>query len=134
MCRGVHAHVQELDEALDEAGEAKAVVVFSALTWCRPCKGMQRPAYKLAERWDPGHGHAHTHAQARRYTHTHTHMHTYTHALAVFWDVLTQTWLLGFDGFPHVSNMPARLLLLARTPHSCWGCTALHWAALHELL
>eukprot|EP00983_Pelagomonas_calceolata_P005342 174082-Pelagomonas_calceolata.AAC.4 len=42
--------LQELDEALAEAGDSKVVVLFSALTWCRPCKGMQRPAHKLAER------------------------------------------------------------------------------------
>ncbi|KAF5833967.1 thioredoxin-like protein [Dunaliella salina] len=43
--------MQELDEALAGAGDGKIVIVFSALTWCRPCKGMQRPAHKLAERY-----------------------------------------------------------------------------------
>ena len=42
---------RELDEAIAEAGSEKVVVVFSALTWCRPCKGMQRPAHKLAEQY-----------------------------------------------------------------------------------
>ena len=33
---------EELD-ALISANPDKLVVVFGALTWCRPCKGMQRP-------------------------------------------------------------------------------------------
>ncbi len=40
---------QELDELLARSQASnKVVVLFCALTWCRPCKGMQRPAQKLA--------------------------------------------------------------------------------------
>jgi hypothetical protein len=43
------APVQELDEALESAHKAgKALVVFNALTWCRPCKGMQRATQRMA--------------------------------------------------------------------------------------
>lgn len=41
---------EELDEVV-AAAKDKLVVVFSALTWCRPCKGMQRPMQKLAEHY-----------------------------------------------------------------------------------
>lgn len=40
----------ELDEILKGAKD-KLVVVFSALTWCRPCKAMQRPVQKIAEHY-----------------------------------------------------------------------------------
>jgi len=38
---------QELDEVLERHKE-QLVVLFSGLTWCRPCKAMQRPIQKLA--------------------------------------------------------------------------------------
>ncbi len=38
----------ELDELLTAAGSSKMVVLFCGLTWCRPCKGMQRPFQKMA--------------------------------------------------------------------------------------
>ncbi|EFJ46357.1 hypothetical protein VOLCADRAFT_105559 [Volvox carteri f. nagariensis] len=41
---------QELDEII-AANPNKLVVVFAALTWCRPCKGMQRPVQRLAEHY-----------------------------------------------------------------------------------
>ncbi|GLI63445.1 hypothetical protein VaNZ11_006417, partial [Volvox africanus] len=41
---------QELDEILS-TNLNKLVVIFAALTWCRPCKGMQRPVQKLAEHY-----------------------------------------------------------------------------------
>ncbi|GFR52365.1 hypothetical protein Agub_g14924 [Astrephomene gubernaculifera] len=41
---------QELDEIIT-ANPNKLVVVFGALTWCRPCKAMQRPVQKLAEHY-----------------------------------------------------------------------------------
>ncbi|KAG2444159.1 hypothetical protein HYH02_009098 [Chlamydomonas schloesseri] len=41
---------EELD-AIIAANPNKLVVVFGALTWCRPCKGMQRPVQKLAEHY-----------------------------------------------------------------------------------
>ncbi|KXZ48459.1 hypothetical protein GPECTOR_27g629 [Gonium pectorale] len=41
---------QELDELI-AAHPGKLVVLFCALTWCRPCKGMQRPVQKLAEHY-----------------------------------------------------------------------------------
>lgn len=43
---------QELDEALSK--KDKLTVVFSAMTWCRPCKSMQRPAQKLAAHYKEG--------------------------------------------------------------------------------
>eukprot|EP00199_Chlamydomonas_sp_CCMP681_P001993 CAMPEP_0119107476 /NCGR_PEP_ID=MMETSP1180-20130426/10405_1 /TAXON_ID=3052 ORGANISM="Chlamydomonas cf sp, Strain CCMP681" /NCGR_SAMPLE_ID=MMETSP1180 /ASSEMBLY_ACC=CAM_ASM_000741 /LENGTH=377 /DNA_ID=CAMNT_0007092971 /DNA_START=1 /DNA_END=1134 /DNA_ORIENTATION=+ len=40
----------ELDECQQKcAATGKLMVLFLALTWCRPCKGMQRPAQRLAE-------------------------------------------------------------------------------------
>lgn len=42
----------ELDEALEQTkGTGKIVLVFCALTWCRSCKGMQRPMQKLAAQY-----------------------------------------------------------------------------------
>eukprot|EP00197_Chlamydomonas_leiostraca_P003884 CAMPEP_0202867274 /NCGR_PEP_ID=MMETSP1391-20130828/9073_1 /ASSEMBLY_ACC=CAM_ASM_000867 /TAXON_ID=1034604 /ORGANISM="Chlamydomonas leiostraca, Strain SAG 11-49" /LENGTH=362 /DNA_ID=CAMNT_0049547303 /DNA_START=21 /DNA_END=1109 /DNA_ORIENTATION=+ len=41
---------KEFDEALEgAAASGKLLVLFSALTWCRPCKGLQRPAQKMAD-------------------------------------------------------------------------------------
>lgn len=31
------------------ASAGKVVVLFNALTWCRPCKAMQRPALRIAD-------------------------------------------------------------------------------------
>jgi hypothetical protein len=46
----VPSGLQELNEAIAQSrAYGKLLVVFSALTWCRPCKGMQRPVAKLAE-------------------------------------------------------------------------------------
>ncbi|GLC40129.1 hypothetical protein PLESTB_000880200 [Pleodorina starrii] len=41
---------RELDEII-AANPNKMVVIFGALTWCRPCKGMQRPVQRLAEHY-----------------------------------------------------------------------------------
>lgn len=40
---------QELDAVLSI--KDKLTVVFAAMTWCRPCKAMQRPAQKLAQHY-----------------------------------------------------------------------------------
>lgn len=41
----------ELDELLAAAGSARLVVLFCGLTWCRPCKGMQRPFQRMAQHY-----------------------------------------------------------------------------------
>ncbi len=41
----------ELDELLRYAGSSKMVVLFCGLTWCRPCKGMQRAFQRLAQHY-----------------------------------------------------------------------------------
>ncbi|KAG2485016.1 hypothetical protein HYH03_016219 [Edaphochlamys debaryana] len=41
---------QELD-AIVAAHPDKLVCIFGALTWCRPCKAMQRPVQRLAEHY-----------------------------------------------------------------------------------
>jgi thiol-disulfide isomerase/thioredoxin len=40
----------ELDEIIAERHD-RITVIFAGLTWCRPCKGMQRPVQKLAEHY-----------------------------------------------------------------------------------
>eukprot|EP01023_Acetabularia_acetabulum_P044590 TRINITY_DN4480_c2_g2_i1.p1 TRINITY_DN4480_c2_g2~~TRINITY_DN4480_c2_g2_i1.p1 ORF type:complete len:313 (+),score=83.12 TRINITY_DN4480_c2_g2_i1:151-1089(+) len=42
---------EELNELLDDKPE-KLAVIFAGLTWCRPCKGIQRPYQKLAEAYN----------------------------------------------------------------------------------
>lgn len=41
--------LQELDEVIAQSkAQGKVLVLFCALTWCRPCKAVQRPSQKLA--------------------------------------------------------------------------------------
>ncbi len=48
---------QELEEAFEEGRKSgRLVVVFGGLTWCRPCKAMQRPVQKMAEHYKVGGG------------------------------------------------------------------------------
>jgi hypothetical protein len=39
---------EELEAALKQAGP-KLTVLFSGLTWCRPCKGMSKPFERMAD-------------------------------------------------------------------------------------
>ena len=43
---------EEVEEALAAAGNAdKLVVLMVGLTWCRPCKGVQKPVERLADKY-----------------------------------------------------------------------------------
>lgn len=42
---------EELDEVLQRK-DGKATVIFAALSWCRPCKAVQRSIEKLAEHYN----------------------------------------------------------------------------------
>jgi thiol-disulfide isomerase/thioredoxin len=43
---------QEFEELLASSkASGKVFVLFNALTWCRPCKGMERPVQRLAEQY-----------------------------------------------------------------------------------